>query len=192
MLAAGGEAQNRRGVRDKTHHPSLDAFAVDEFGGSAVGGADRVGGVGGVDELAGAGVGFHIKVRAETVAWSAASSWFFTMFPPPDCQRCGVCCFSKLETYVRVTGDDWSRLGGEAERVAHFIGHRAYLRMEQGHCAALAVREDGEGRREFFCTVYATRPQTCRDLERGSPECAGEIELKGDRPGMEVFKPDGR
>jgi hypothetical protein len=48
MLATGGEAQNRRGVRDKTHHPSLDAFAVDEFGGSAVGGADRVGGVGGV------------------------------------------------------------------------------------------------------------------------------------------------
>jgi Fe-S-cluster containining protein len=113
------------------------------------------------------------------------------MFPPPDCQRCGVCCFSKLETYVRVTGDDWSRLGGDAERVAHFIGYRAYMRMEQGHCAALAVREDGEGRREFFCTVYALRPQTCRDLERGSPECAGEIELKGDRPGIEVFQPGG-
>ena len=109
------------------------------------------------------------------------------MFPPQNCQRCGVCCFSKLETYVRVTGNDWSRLGGEAEGVAHFIGHRAYMKMERGRCAALAVREDGEGRREFFCTVYALRPQTCRDLERGSPECAGEIALKGSRPALEFF-----
>jgi hypothetical protein len=187
VLATSGEAKNRRGVGDQSDDPSLDAFAVDEFGGATVGGANRVGGVGFVDELASAGVGFHIEVRAETVAWSAASGWFFTMFPPQNCQRCGVCCFSKLETYIRVTGNDWSRLGGEAEGVAHFIGHRAYMKMERGRCAALAVREDGEGRREFFCTVYAMRPQTCRDLGRGSPECAGEIELKGDRPGIEVF-----
>jgi len=109
------------------------------------------------------------------------------MFPPQDCQRCGVCCFSKLETYVRVTGNDWSRLGGEAERVAHFIGHRAYMKMERGRCAALAVRESTDGAREFFCTVYAMRPQTCRDLGRGSPECAGEIALKGSRPALEFF-----
>ena len=24
----------------------------------------------------------------------------------PDCLHCGVCCFSDLETYVRVTGED--------------------------------------------------------------------------------------
>lgn len=109
------------------------------------------------------------------------------MFPPPDCQRCGVCCFSKLETYVRVTGDDWSRLGVEADRVAHFIGHRAFMKKERDHCAALAVREHPDGAREFFCTVYAARPQTCRDLGRGSPECEGEIALKGSRPALEFF-----
>ena len=32
------------------------------------------------------------------------------------CLHCGVCCFSRLETYVRVTGDDWTRLGPAGRR----------------------------------------------------------------------------
>ena len=99
------------------------------------------------------------------------------------CLRCGVCCFSRLETYVRVTGDDWSRLGADAKRLARFVGHRAYMRMERGRCAALAVRESAERGREYFCTVYERRPQVCRDLARGSPECEAELALKKDRPG---------
>lgn len=104
--------------------------------------------------------------------------------PPSDCLRCGVCCFSRLDTYVRVTGDDWSRLGEDADRVAHFIGHRAYLRMIDGHCAALAIKtsDADHGAREYFCTVYERRPQACRDLARGSPECEAERTLKGERP----------
>jgi Fe-S-cluster containining protein len=103
---------------------------------------------------------------------------------PPVCLRCGVCCFSKLETYVRVTGEDWARLGAEAERLVHFVGHRAYMRMSDGHCAALVVRAGEDGAREYFCSVYDARPATCRELERGSPQCAGEIALKGERPGQ--------
>ncbi len=80
--------------------------------------------------------------------------------------------------FVRVTGDDWTRLGPDAERVAQFIGHRAYLRMERGHCAALEVRRDPDGALDFFCTIYDLRPQICRDLARGSPECHGERALK--------------
>lgn len=98
------------------------------------------------------------------------------------CLRCGVCCFSRLDTYVRVTGADWARLGADAERLARFIGHRAYLRMENGRCAALSVRDSPERGREFFCTVYERRPQVCRDLARGSPECEAELALKKDRP----------
>lgn len=86
-----------------------------------------------------------------------------------------------LPTYVRVTGDDWVRLGGEAERVAHFIGHRAYMRMEHGRCAALAIHTDEGGDTEYFCTVYAQRPQVCRDLARGSPQCRAEWEQKNGR-----------
>jgi uncharacterized protein len=98
------------------------------------------------------------------------------------CLRCGVCCFSNLDTYVRVTGDDWERLGPDADRVARFIGHRAYLRMNDGHCAALETRAGADGDAEHFCTIYARRPQVCRDLARGSPECEGELALKGTRP----------
>lgn len=100
---------------------------------------------------------------------------------PPVCLQCGVCCFSKLETYVRVTGEDWTRLGDAAEGVAHFIGNRAYMRMRDGHCVALDVRTGADGAREHFCTVYDRRPQTCRDLGRGSPQCEGELALKGAR-----------
>ena len=97
--------------------------------------------------------------------------------PPDDCLACGTCCFSTLDTYVRVTGDDHARLGEAADRLVVFSGNRAYMRMEGGRCAALAV----EGER-FVCTVYEARPETCRDLARGSPECLGEIATKGDRP----------
>jgi len=90
--------------------------------------------------------------------------------------------FSRLETYVRVSGDDWTWLGKDASRYAHFIGHRAYMRMVDEHCAALEVRDSAAGAREYFCQIYSQRPQTCRDLERGSPQCEGERVLKGERP----------
>lgn len=96
------------------------------------------------------------------------------MNPPTDCLRCGVCCFSPSDRFVRVTGDDWARLGDAAERLAHFIGNHAYMKMAQGHCAALDVRPRSDGETEFFCTAYEIRPQVCRDLARGSPECEGE------------------
>ena len=80
-------------------------------------------------------------------------------------------------------GDDWSRLGGAAERVAHFIGQRAFMRMSEGHCAALAIRRTAEGAPDFFCTLYDRRPQVCRDLARGSPECLGELAAKQARIG---------
>lgn len=99
----------------------------------------------------------------------------------PECRRCGVCCFSDSSSYVWMTGDDWLRLGADAERHAHFIGNRAFMRMRDGHCAALAVKRDATGAPDFFCTIYEQRPQICRDLARGSPECAGELATKATR-----------
>jgi hypothetical protein len=96
---------------------------------------------------------------------------------PSDCQACGVCCFSTLDTYIRVTGDDYERLGDRAGEIVHFVENRAYLRMTNGHCAALAAEK---GRR-LRCTIYDLRPDVCRDLARGSPQCAGELDTKGDR-----------
>jgi len=34
----------------------------------------------------------------------------------------------------------------------------------------------------FACSIYETRPQVCRDLERASGACRGELANKGDRP----------
>jgi uncharacterized protein len=89
----------------------------------------------------------------------------------PECLSCGACCFGPGPRYVRVTGDDHRRLGDEAERLTQFIEHRCYMRMEDGHCAALSIEASGR----FVCSVYAGRPEVCRRLERGSSECQAEL-----------------
>jgi uncharacterized protein len=97
---------------------------------------------------------------------------------PADCRRCGACCFSDSADYVWVRGDDWARLGERAGELAHFIGNHAFMRMREGHYAALDVRRDAAGGAEFFCTIYERRPEICRDLGRGSPECLLDRETK--------------
>jgi Fe-S-cluster containining protein len=92
-----------------------------------------------------------------------------------------LCCRSSLDAYVRVTGDDWQRLGAEADRVAHFIGHRAFMRMRDGHCVALADARGPAGETWHVCSIYERRPQVCRDLERGSPHCEAERVRKAER-----------
>jgi Fe-S-cluster containining protein len=109
------------------------------------------------------------RVSAGAVAGAAA----------PECLACGTCCFSTSSEYVRVTGDDHARLGDDAERLTVFAGNRAYMRMEDGRCAALRI--DARAGR-FVCTVYERRPDACRDLGRGSSACRGELATKGDRP----------
>jgi hypothetical protein len=76
-----------------------------------------------------------------------------------------------------VTGDDYERLGAAVDDVVHFVGNRAYMRFADGHCAALRIELSGR----FVCTVYETRPDACRDLERGSSVCAGERFTKAGR-----------
>lgn len=85
----------------------------------------------------------------------------------PSCLHCGACCFSPSQRYVQVTGDDHARLGDAAETFTQFIGNRCFMRMEEGHCAALEVRADGT----FVCSVYEQRPSLCRELARGGPAC---------------------
>ncbi len=97
----------------------------------------------------------------------------------PECLSCGACCFSRLETFVPVSGDDHARLGEHAAELVRFDGNRAYMRMIDGHCAALRV-EKATG--QLVCSAYETRPQTCRDLARSSGACLGEIASKRDRP----------
>ena len=97
----------------------------------------------------------------------------------PECLACGTCCFSRLAAYVSVTGRDHARLAERAEELVWFDGNKAYMRMFDGHCAALRI-EPHSGR--FVCDAYARRPQVCRDLARASGACLGELETKASRP----------
>jgi len=99
--------------------------------------------------------------------------------PAPECLACGACCFSTLCTYVTVSGADHARFGDDVDEWVSFDGVRAYMRMEDGHCAALSVNgESGV----LSCRVYEVRPQVCRDLARAGGACSAEIEAKGERP----------
>jgi len=84
-----------------------------------------------------------------------------------------------LPNFVRVSGDDHARLGERADELVWFDGIRAFMRMAEGHCAAL-VLDASAGR--FLCSVYLDRPQICRDLARASGACLAERELKAERP----------
>jgi hypothetical protein len=107
----------------------------------------------------------------------------------PECLECGVCCFSQLEEYLRVWGQDYERLGRRAPELTVFIGNRCFMRMVDGHCAALEPSPDTGA---FVCSVYDERPKTCRELDRGSAECAGERSLKKQRPGRWLREVRGR
>ena len=105
---------------------------------------------------------------------------------PTDCQRCGVCCFSDSSEYVWVTGYDWTRLGPDAEQLAHFISNRAFMKMANGHCIALKIFSSKNGTARFSCSVYDRRPEICRALERGSPECLADLETKGNSVAAQI------
>src|SRR5260221_9754689 len=93
----------------------------------------------------------------------------------PDCRACAACCFSDMERYVQLSGEDHARLTSEERRrLTVFLGTRCYMKMEEGRCAALVV---AGGR--FVCSIYERRPQLCRDYERGGPACVHDLSLRG-------------
>jgi hypothetical protein len=111
----------------------------------------------------------------------------------PECTACGACCFSTLPEYVRVFGCDFDRMDDRARSYTHFLGNRCYMRLEEGHCAALSIGmgpashegglpPPGSSGPRFLCAIYEMRPDACRSLERGSGACRGERHEKGERP----------
>ena len=103
--------------------------------------------------------------------------------PPEDCTRCGACCFSDSPRHARVTGDDHRRLGDNAESLVAWIENLAFMRLERvtdslHKCIALTIDPESG---TFACSIYETRPDVCRDLERGSGACRGELTTKRQR-----------
>ncbi len=85
-----------------------------------------------------------------------------------------------------MTGDDHARIGDDADELVVFIGNQAFMRLSPAvageavrRCAALGIDPDTG---TFACKIYERRPTICRELERGSPECMGELATKRGRP----------
>lgn len=95
----------------------------------------------------------------------------------PDCQHCAACCFSSSERYVEVFGHDYERLLPAERALTVFHENKCFMRMTDGHCAALEVR-DGV----WSCSVYERRPELCRVLERGGSACLHELLTRGPVP----------
>ena len=108
--------------------------------------------------------------------------------PPEDCTRCGACCFSESVRHARVSGDDYERLGDEAEALVTWIANEAFMRLGgtsgAQHCGALSLAPQ-EG--TLSCSIYEQRPQVCRDLERGEGACRAERAAKGTRPAQALL-----
>jgi hypothetical protein len=107
-------------------------------------------------------------------AGSEYSKWMGTTpATPASCTECGACCYGDGPRYVRVSGADYQRLGDVAPRVTQFIGNHCHMLLLERRCVALFVGVDGQ---HCGCSVYASRPEPCRVLERGSVECSAVIE----------------
>jgi Fe-S-cluster containining protein len=65
------------------------------------------------------------------------------------------------------------------ERVTGGRGSSESVDAPLRKCIALAIDPTTGA---FACSIYETRPQVCRDLERGGGACRGELATKGDRP----------
>jgi uncharacterized protein len=105
----------------------------------------------------------------------------------PDCITCGRCCFTVNEDYIELDEDDWERLDERARALVSEVVDgpwlpedpensaappgwvawaaaqptrlRRFMRLEDGHCAALSL-DAAKGL--YLCSIYEQRPYVCR------------------------------
>ncbi|NLE46992.1 MAG: YkgJ family cysteine cluster protein [Sandaracinaceae bacterium] len=89
-----------------------------------------------------------------------------------DCLECGVCCRTGRDGTILIPESDlirWRAIGREdlaqAIQPGHF-GEVAFATREDGSCVHLGTPES-----ENACSIYEIRGTTCREFERGSPQC---------------------
>jgi Fe-S-cluster containining protein len=94
------------------------------------------------------------------------------MKPDLDCLTCGACCRTGTDGRILIPPEDltrWRAIGrddvAEAVRPGHF-GMVAFATHEDGACVHLGTHENPNA-----CGIYEIRGTTCRDFEKGSPQC---------------------
>ncbi len=94
-----------------------------------------------------------------------------------DCQVCGACCRNPrhnrahgIQDYVDVVPSDrlFQRRGLRDRWTFRAPEGTHHMRLrDDGRCVAL----DGTIGRFVSCGIYAQRPEVCRKLEPGTPQC---------------------
>ena len=95
---------------------------------------------------------------------------------PPSCRECAACCRAAHDGRILVLEHDLVRWRREARSAAlaalvpgHF-GERALAATAGGACVHLGTAESPHD-----CSLYETRPESCRLLEAGSAECLAYV-----------------
>ena len=81
-----------------------------------------------------------------------------------DCAACGACC--REAYHVVELSDDDPFIKRHPNLVTAPDG-RMVLERPGGNCVALC----GDSLTGYSCTVYSSRPQSCRDFEVGGENC---------------------
>jgi Fe-S-cluster containining protein len=92
---------------------------------------------------------------------------------PIKCRRCGICCLADINAFI--TKDDLKRWEKEGrEDILHLLQHEHavwagdhFVSSYDGryiHGCIFLTWED----HQYSCTIYGTRPKTCRDYMPGS------------------------
>ena len=101
---------------------------------------------------------------------------------PVDCHACGACC---REAYHSVTVSVRDPVVWRQPDLITRQGHRFEIRRAGERCAALSVEREpaaaepmgapraaaAEPGQRYACSIYADRPQACRDFEAGGRHC---------------------
>jgi Fe-S-cluster containining protein len=89
-----------------------------------------------------------------------------------DCLTCGACCRTGADGRILIPGEDlvrWRALGrpdlAEATQPGHF-GMVGFATRPDGSCVHLGTDANARA-----CCIYDLRGTTCREFEKGSPQC---------------------
>jgi Fe-S-cluster containining protein len=89
-----------------------------------------------------------------------------------DCLTCGACCRTGLDGRILVPAEDlvrWKAIGRPdlvEQTVPGHFGERAFAYRPDGSCVHLGTPQNANA-----CAIYDIRGTTCREFERGSPQC---------------------
>jgi len=89
-----------------------------------------------------------------------------------DCLTCGACCRTGTDGRILIPPEDlvrWREMSrhdiADAVQPGHF-GMVAFATRPDGSCVHLGTADNSNA-----CRIYEVRGTTCRDFEKGSPQC---------------------